>query len=419
MPEITESINSSIDPSANSINKEAGQDYRLSLLHKMEDIFDNIDVGERAKMYSAVKSAEWFKGFVRLPFVRLVSRFSLVTDNVHVCPLDSMENDFDQLGRLLHNNLEISDALMEALYMFSLSEPKDLSDEETGRDAGEFLNKAHSNLRLLTTFMKSIPIRSIACVIHNDYQWQLPQLSGGEEWFVKYKNAWKKIFEQKWALWEKECKKEALKLTLKNNFNLDEFPLLECRPWASLWGGLPFRYELTMGFLNWYMNEGFLRPEMILKKLQTEGSFRRKENQTLLIESFSTLISLSISLQTLHRNLSFNGEVGMLFNKLQEEHLRTLQTQTKVEQTIRKIESDCAPMLHQFGDASRNINRVIVGVLGLAKDSRFDTISNLNKLSGKNEEDFASQLEKTMQNMLAALDLVKELEVIDMQKTKI
>lgn len=419
MPEVTENINTNADPSANSERKDAGQNYRLSLLRKMEDIFDNIDAGSRAKMYATVKSTEWLRQFIRIPFMRLITLFSVVTDNIHTCPIDSLEDEFDQLGRLLRNNLELGDEVMEALYLFSVRGAKTTANEETGRDAGEFLSKAHSNLQLLTTFMKSIPIRSIACIVHNDYQWQLPMMSGGEDWFVKYKNAWKKIFEQKWASWEKECKKEALKSTLKNHFKLDEFPMLENRPWVDLWGGIAFRYELTIGFLNWFMKEGFLKPEIVLKRLQTEGSFRKKENQTLLFESFNTLISLSISLQGLVRNLSSNGEVGMLFNKLKEEHLRTLASQTKVEQMIRKIESDCATMLHQFGDACRSINRVLMGVLGQAKDSRFDTISNMNKLSNKNEEDFAVQVENTMRTLVAALDLIKELEVIDMQKTKL
>ena len=419
MPETSATMSASIDPYTNSDSKDARSEYRLSLLRKMEEHFDTLDATERAKMYSAVKSVEWLRHFVRLPFARLLTLFSTITDNVHTCPFDHFENDFDQLGRLLCNNLEISDELLESLYMFSIRKNKHASDEDTGREAGEFLGKAHANIRLLTTFIKSIPVRSIGCIVHNDYCWQLPMMSGGEDWFVKYKNAWKKIFEQKWASWEKDCKKEALKTTLKSNFALDEFPLLTDRPWADLWGGIPFRYELTIGFLNWFMSEGFLKPEIVLKTLQTEGSFRKKENQTLLFESFNTLISLSISLQGLVRNLAPGGEIGMFLNKFKEEHLRTLQTQTKVEQTIRRIESDCATMLHQFGEASRSINRVLMGVLGQSKDPRYDTISNLNKLNHKNEEEFAVQLEKTLMTFSAALDLIKELEAIDMQKTKL
>ncbi|WP_407429127.1 DUF5312 family protein [Treponema sp.] len=419
IPELTAEIEENTDPKKNAKDKEAKSEYRVSLLRKMEDLFENIDSSQKAKMYMAVKTAEWLRHFTRIPFTKFLTLFTSSANNQFTCPFDRFSEDFDQMGRILCNNLEISDELLEALHVFSLKERKIQDTDEANQEASVFLEKAHSSVQLLTTFIRNIPVRSLGCIVHNDFQWQLPFISGGEDWFVRFKNSWKKLFEQKWAVWEKECKKEFLKSNLKNNFGLDEFPLLDFRPWAEIWGGIHFRYELTAGFLNWFMKEGFLKSELVLKKLQTEGSFKRKENQTQLYESFNTLISLSISLQGLLRNLSPNGELGMVMNKLKEEHLKTLQIQTKAEQMVRKIESDVATMLHQFGEATRTINRVLAGILGKSKEPKYETITNLNKLNSKNEEDYVIQLEKTYTTFVSALDMIKNLESIDIQKTKI
>ncbi len=413
MQDFNNEMNENVDPYINPVTKEAKPELRIQLLHKMNDIFENLPTSDRQNMYDSVKSIEWLRQFVRLPFNRFLALFSNMGDNMQSCSLSQLDNEIDQFSKILCSGFRITDALLESLYLFSVR--KNISSS-TDVDAGNYMSRAHSNITLVRMFMTTIPLNSLGKIIHGDAHWIPDAFTGGEDWFVKYKNAWKRIFEAKWEAWTKDCHKEALKVSLKSTFNLDEFPYFPERPWKSIWGGVPFRYELTLGFLYWFMQKCFPGHEIILKSTMVEGTFIKKENQTTFSDDFNNFIQLSISLQNLTRRLASGGEIGMLFAKLQEDHLRNLQAQTKVEHTMRDIESDVSSAIHMFGDACRSMSMLLSGILGTKKDSRYDSITNLNRLQTKEGRLFSEALKEAKDHIDMGLYLIQELENLDSHK---
>lgn len=418
MSAVTTEITTSADPYSNPVTSVIKPDTRSTLLRRLEDIFDTIPPAEKKQMYDAAKATEWMKQFVKIPFARYLLMFSQESPTEFLCPFGQFEPEIDSFARIMCSSLEIPDEFLEALYLFAIRNSKHASDEESGRDAGEFLSKAHSNLGLLQMFVTSIPLRSIACLIHSESQWRVQSFSGGEDWFVKYKNTWKRIFDRKWTEWESDCKKEALRSTLKSTFGLDHFPYFPERPWTTIWGGIDFAYDTTLGFLYWFMREKFSVCELDLKTLIVQGAFNKKENYNILTESFGAMVQLSISFQELDRKLSYHGDIGVIFNKIHEEGSRTLQAQNKVDQMMREIESDVKSITSRFCDNARAINQVLSGILGLTKDPRFDTISNLNKMKDKNNEPFVKKLELCQNIISSALGFVIDLDNLDKKKAK-
>ena len=419
MPEVTEDIKTNADPYSNPVTANIPPDTRANLLKQLETIFETIPADSKARMYEAAKATEWMKQFIRLPYARLIMGFSQIESRQFICPFGDIETEIDNITRILSGATNIPDEFFEALYLFAVRNSKRLSEEESGRDAGEFLSKAHSSLGLLHMFVTSVPVRSVARLIHGDSQWRILPFSGGEDWFVRYKNKWKKIFDQKWAAWESDCKKEALLSTLKVVFDLDSFPKFPERPWEEIWDtGVQFAYASTLGFLNWFMREKFSVCELDLKTLIVQGSFNKKENYTTLVENFGAMVQLSISFQELERKLSIHGETGAMFNKIREDRSRTLQAQSKVDQMMRDLESDVKSLIHRFGDNARAINNILLGILGHTKDSRFDTVSNLSKMKDKDNKPFVTKIEESQQVIENAISFVLELEQLDKKKAK-
>ncbi|WP_294430082.1 DUF5312 family protein [uncultured Treponema sp.] len=418
MPAISEEIKTNADPYSNPVTADFPPDTRTQLLHKLEDIFDNIPAQDRAQMYNAAKATEWLKNFVRLPFPRLITQFSENDPRNYTCPFGQIEPDFDVFASVLCSAVDIPDEFTEALYLYAMKNSKNASNDETGRDAAEFLTKAHSYLSSLQMFMTSIPLRSIGRLIHIDSQWQPELIFGGEDWYVKYKNVCKKIFEQKWAAWESDCKKQALLSTLKFNFDLESFPQFPERPWEEVWTGNEFAYTSTLGFVNWFMRERFINCEMDLKTLLTQGTFNKSENFNMLSDAFNAMIQLAISFQDLERKLSVHGEWGAFFYMAKEEGARTIQTQNKLDKIMREIEADSKTFIHKFGDNARVINQVLAGILGYTKDARYDTVSNLQKIYTKNNEPFVRKLEAIKTLFENSIAFAMELESLDKQKAR-
>ena len=418
MPEVTSDIKSNADPFSNPITPEVKPEMRTQLIRKLEEIFDTIPAQDRARMYFSAKAFEWLRQFVKLPFSRAIAKFSSVNERNFYCNFDQLDSEITAFVSILCNSLSIPDEFLEALYMFSLRNSKREMSEEEGRDAGEFISQARSNISKIQVFMDTVPIRSLGCLIHNDYHWHVNLFSAGEDWFVKYKNTWKKIFEQQWTAWESECRKQALLTSLKTDFQLSSFPRFPERPWENLWNGLPFTYDTTLGFLNWFLREQFSSFEIDLKTVLVQGSFSKTENHTMLSDTFNSMVQLSISFQNFERKLSVHGELGGIFRKIEEERSRTLQAQNKVEQMMREIESDSKTLIHRFGEAARNLCQILSGILGLSKDPRFDTVTNLNKLTDKKNEPIIKKIEQAHASTENALHFLMELEQIDRQTQK-
>lgn len=416
MSDIEEQMNESVDPYSLPFENGQKPEQRMNLLRRMDEILNSIPTARRNYMYEAVRSYEWLKQFSKLPFDRFISLFSTVVEKNYNCAFSTLENEVSVFAKVLCNGLKIYEEVLEALYLFSRkgTSGRSLNSmDEVAEKAAEFMEKSKSQISMMRMFINTVPLKSIARIIYSDAAWVPENFTGGEDWYVRYKNHWRRLFEEKWKSWGIDCKKEQLKQGLERNFGLENFPLLPERPWALLWGGMPFRYELTAGFLNWYMKEKFPEYELPLKTIMLEGDFIKKENRAEFNDSFNKLIQVSVDLQTLNRVLSSGGEYGMIFNKLHNENLRSLQAHSKIESIIRGVESDVRSMILSFCDACRTLENCFTGIFLEKTDSRYDALTNLARLGGKNNDIFVKKLEEARRSISDCYALIRELEPID------
>lgn len=416
MSDIEEQMNESVDPYSLPFENGQKPEQRMNLLRRMDEILNSIPTARRNYMYEAVRSYEWLKQFSKLPFERFISLFSTVVEKNYSCAFSTLENEVSVFAKILCNGVKIYEEVLEALYLFSRKGTSGRSldsMDEVAEKAADFMEKSKSQISMMRMFINTVPLKSIARIIYSDAAWVPENFTGGEDWYVRYKNHWRRLFEEKWKSWGIDCKKEQLKQGLERNFGLENFPLLPERPWALLWGGMPFRYELTAGFLNWYMKEKFPEYELPLKTIMLEGDFIKKENRAEFNDSFNKLIQVSVDLQTLNRVLSSGGEYGMIFNKLHNENLRSLQAHSKIESIIRGVESDVRSMILSFCDACRTLENCFTGIFLEKTDSRYDALTNLARLGGKNNDIFVKKLEEARRSISDCYALIWELEPID------
>ena len=413
LPDVLSRMNTEADPYSNPISSEMHPELKVELSRNMEEIFQSISREEKNKMYEAVKSMEWLKQFVKLPFNRFISLFSNSREKVYTCPFSQLENEIGQFAKALSRQIVIGDDVLEAIYLFSMKGTHSGKNADSEADeAVQFMTKAKENMLAPKVFMSSVPIYSIGSIVHTDISWKPDSFSGGEDWFVKFKASWKKIFDQKWNTWVQECKKEALRETLKTHFALEQFPILPFRPWSGLWG-ITFKYEYTAGFLNWYFKERFSTYELNLKTLMVEGKFHKKENLASFTEAYNDFIQISVNFAELNRKLQNSGEIGSVFMKFRDGQMKSLQGQEKIETLLRKVESDITTILHMFGESCRMMNLILNGVLGIQRNANFDTISNFSSIQGRDNEKFMKQILETNKSLTEATRLVGELELVD------
>ena len=416
MPEISDEMDKQADPYSYSLNKEINSEMRTSLLRKMDDVLQGIAPDKKAEMYACVRSIEWLRQFTKLPFEGLLAKFTAVINDMKICAFDQVENEMASMARILCSGKTIPDEVLEALYLYSMHQTAvvdfdDIDQKSTGQ---AFMDTAAAQLSVISMFISTVPMRSVSCVVYNNALFVPEGFGGGEDWYVKYKAEWKKLFDRKWESWLRDCKKEKLKAKLMEYFEIAVFPAYPRRPWAELWGGVPFRYEMTLGFLNHFMKTEFTQYSKTLKVITLEGDFAIKENRLEFNDTTNEFANIDDSLDDLFMKLGNTGEYGAEFARYEETNKRTTAASQKIKSVMDDIEDAVASLINLFGEAARIMQKLLTGLLSTKVDSHYGNLTNIASIQGRDNKHFKEDLEKCKLGIDHAFEMLKELEPLDM-----
>lgn len=415
-PEVTQRMNSEVDPMSLPLDREVTGELRASFLRKMEEIIKELPPHRRSYLYQCAASVDWLYQFTKLPFERFVTAFGMGLTDSQVARFETVTSELNSFAKILCNGKSLPAEAFESIFLFSAKKMVPNSSEAKDDDsrAKEFMDKATSFMSIIHMFITSVPLRYVNKVVYNNIQWQPDQFTGAEDWFAKYKDHWKKLFDEQWNAWLKEKRRVGLNKRLKETFGIDAVPTLPVRPWANMWGsGVDFHFENTAGFLWWFVVKKQNEVTEPLKILLLEGQFINKDNRAEFANTLNELSMISSRMYDFEEDLSDKGQTGMVFEKLASDHLRTLAAQSKIDTLIIEKEAIIKSTKNSFCDQARSVLNILNGIFAEKKDTRYDGIHNLASIQGSQNANFRASLEKSQKVFGAALDVLKELEQID------
>ena len=419
-PEVTQEMDEQVDPYSLPLTREVTGELRSSFLRKMEEIIKNIPSHKRSYMYTCVTTIEWFYQLLKLPFDRFKNSFAQGIVDSYCCKFEVCSSELSAFSKVLCNGGPVPEEAITSLYLFSSNKIIPIDSEATDDDGRmkEFMDKATANISMIHMFVKTVPLRQVCRIAFNNVQWSPENFRGAEDWFVKYKEHWKKLFEQKWESWLRDKKKAMINSQLSSVFELEDFPMLPHRPWTQMWEGIPFHFEYTSGFIFWFMEQKYNEAVQPLKMLLLEGAFDNKDNRQEFANTLNDIMQVSNDVHQVNEDLSSMGQIGLVFDKIAANHLRTLQAQSKIESTMLNLEASVQNIKKNFCNDCRSIVKIVDGALGDRKDTRYDGVSNLNMLKGFGNATFKQNLKDSKDLFAAALDMIRELEPIDLPGNK-
>lgn len=415
-PEVTEQMDNDVDPYKLPLSREVTTELRTSFLRKLDEILKNIPSHRRSYMYSCVTVIEWFYQLSKLPFERFINSFSQGGIDTYSCKFEVVSNDLSAFARILCNGGTVPEEVLTSLYLYSANKivPSDSTAKSDDERMHEFMDKAAANISMIHMFVKTVPLKALARIAFNNVQWQPNNFTGAEDWFMKYKEQWKCLFDEKWGAWLRDKKKEAIHVRLEEVFGINDFPLMPQRPWTQMWEGIPFHFEYTGGFITWFFDKKYNEVIQPLKVLLLEGSFVNKDNRQEFANTLNDLSELYSDIFRMVDDLSSQGQIGIVFDKITANHLRTLQAQSKIESTMLTIETGIQQIKNSFCNDCRAIKKIVDGALGNKTDTRYDGVANITTINGAQNEKYQMQLINSVDCFTAALDTIKELEPIDL-----
>lgn len=409
-PEVVRQISEEVNPSNLSFDREVTNELKLSLVRKLDNIIQSMPSVKRSGLYNAICSVEWLKHFVHLPFSRILSSFK-EDDGELVCYFDSVKTEIGQLATILCNGKCIEHEVLEALYAFSCM--GDSTDDETFTvKMQKYLEAGSSQIALIKSFITTVPIRSIGVLVNNEALWFPQTPEGCEDWFIKFKNTWRKIFDCQWNQWISDRKKDVLFHSMKKTFGFEKMPLIPNRPWISLSVNVSFTYDYLIGFISTFYDRLYPEYRSLLKTVMLEGVFYQKDNLVELTDACEEMDRQRENLQNLITNLEPEGELGVLFNNLRYENLFIPKGKSKLDALMKSLESETAVIIGQWCSAARSIQLILGGIVSGTRNERYDTLSNLSALQGRSNGEFRKKLIEMQIGFNSALDMIKELEIL-------
>ena len=416
-PEISEKITADADPYTIPFEREATTELRVSLSKRMENLLKNIEPKTKEKLYSAVRSLIWLKQFSELPFIHFSSQFTAIISSSYTCPFTNAQTDYPAFARVLQSTSPIPKEALESLFLYSQRAALGgRANEDIEKALREFINKAVICFSSIQMFVSSVPVSSLGKVIFGDYEWQAENSGGGEDWFVKFKEEWKKIFESRWNSWLHDRKKNQLAVVLSEHFGLSDFPELREKPWTKLWGGVHFTCEMTAGLLVWYVENLSDEVMGVLNIVILEGVFIKKENRTELSEAINALVDIKQQTLDFIQSMTEDGAVGSIIYKYINDHTHTIKAQQLVSSMILNSETTIRNCAKAFCNSTRTIERIFHGILDDVKDKDYDSLQNLMTIRGVENRAFRDSMESTREKLNLLRSVFVEIEPLDMPK---
>ncbi len=420
MPDLSQRIDKEVSPYNLGLDREITTELRASLIRKMEEILAEIPQSDKAKLYSSVCALEWLKHFCKLPFDKLLKRFTSFLPGTFTCPVDAAAGEFASFAKVLCSGSIIHAEVIEALYLYSRQNSTDNPDElpipaasDKEDSASLYLKKSTEQIKLIKMFIQSVPFLKLTAVANNSSIWHTEKSIGGEDWYVRYKAHWRKLFDQKWELWIYDKRRKAAFDKIKAMLTCTDYPYIPNRPWRDVWDGIPFPLDHSIGFLYAFFQDLYPVYSKVLKLVLVEGEFTQRENRVEFTDTYNLLNHLSQSMIVFNDKLSVKGIYGGSFASIINESLRTIQGQARIDTLMNSINSEARLLISQFADASRSIQLITGGILHESKDPRYDTLSNIASILGNQNVQFRQRLHDTREGMINALEIIKELESLE------
>lgn len=413
-PEFKEAVKKACDPFQINFEKPLGQEARNNFLNKLDEVLSTMDAGMKDKIGAISQAFEWLKMFSKIPIVNMLNKFTSGGDG-RICMFVQIKTDFNEFLKVLCSKTEVTDEFISSL-IFTSADIKDLwkdtIPEFSQEEVSKIMGAASAEITKINMFCRKYPLRDLGKVINENSIFVPESFRTGDNWFAKYREQWRVIFDQRWRLWNKEYKKEELKKKMKLYFNLKDFQKFPYHPWKKYEDEFLFRFDLCLGFINYYFKQEYLKYASILNVITLEGDFQIKENRHEFTDIVADYNEIMDKLDVLVGQVSLGGEYGAEFMRY-EGSVKSTSSKEKLRIVINEIEESASYITEVFTNSAHKFETLVSAMLGEYATVYYGPLTNLNKIMGRDNSEFREKLSKFVHSMKHASEVINALREID------
>jgi hypothetical protein len=415
MEEVHKRLLSETDPEgiAEKSPEASEVEIRQIAFKAMEDAFAAITRDQRDAMYHNTRSLYCLKELSSFLYDRVIMAFGFGSSG-QTCPVTVVKDLLITLNNILFSLKEPPPLpLLESLFVFLVQEKISAPDFDMSREMRRLLTGSENALVTIRSFNKEVPLTRILRCACRDLGLSPAQISGGEDWFLVYREYWKRQIEGKYAEYMRGRKHRDLLNSFRYFLKGTNLKILDNVVSDSNPDGLPVSEALSLSFLLTFYSAVFISDiNKILRPILIDGEFFKRENRTEFTESYNDLIKLEDDIRKFERNIAPLGDYGKRYTLARQDISSLPVKRRKIQMVLEDASREAAEIIERSRVAMRTMINVLNGIMNRDPAGKYDTLGNLARLSGKTPV-FINGVADTVQSFQKTLQLLDDIDAME------
>jgi hypothetical protein len=390
-------------------------DIKGEMDRRFREILGEFPEAERKSIYRDSQSLERLKTFSEIDFATLLNHFHY--DPVRgesTCPVSEFSKRLLQLAGVLKNaKFPPSKTGLRALFLYGFREDRNRQKDFENYIKDEF-SRAEAALVRIRNFNRDVPLGLIAKVLAGDYNYTIEGLKGGEDWFVLFKKYWAARLSRMFGEYSRNLRTVAV---------IDKaYALLGIRNFEGIKFYHPSFYPQKTTLAHWrslsfilafYKNVFIPKFSKGLKILFLNGEFYKTENRVEFTDTYNFLNTVNEKLFFFEKQLAPDTEIGKIIEALKKEKSSPDVILKKMEPVIKKADAQALTLVEDTINALKSLNKILNGILYSEAGGKYDTLSNISYIGGKENVLLRKDWEKIVGLSYEVYQVLHELRTVE------
>ncbi|MBN1797426.1 MAG: hypothetical protein JW822_02545 [Spirochaetales bacterium] len=391
---------------------------KLEMERRLRDILDNIPEEERKKTYLDSQALYYLYSFCMFPFEELLERFNYNHFKGKLsCEFSDISKKLVDLAEIMQSVVvPPSVSALKAVFLYFNEDNLEESDFNLEDQLTEEFKRTEEALVKIRLFNKKIPLVILLKIVKKNYCFSIEALKGGEDWLVLYKNYW---LTRLGGLYKEYMNKMRIN---KIEEQVLEFLKVKDFPQVKYYHPHYYGRELVIGhWRSLALIKGFalnmfpgimLRP---LKILLVNGEFYKDSNRVEFTDCFNYVSNLGNTITAFEKKLTPpEGEYALKLEKITENKSPPKIELKNTQMLFKKIDSQAREILDQTTSYLQTLKLLVNGVLYSEMGGKYDTISNIGFIGGRENPLLVKDWEKILHLIRQLLEILNNIRTIEL-----
>ncbi|MDR0389214.1 MAG: DUF5312 domain-containing protein, partial [Spirochaetaceae bacterium] len=153
-----------------------------------------------------------------------------------------------------------------------------------------------------------------------------------------------------------------------------------------------------------------------LRPILLDGEFYKRENRTQFTEAYNDLMKIGDAVRSFDYRLSSEGDYGRRYEAARGDMSSLPVKRRKIQIVVQEASEESMKMITNARDALKIMVQVLNGILRRDTTGIFDTLSNIQSLSGKNSSALLGRIDGAVEKLESALKLLDEVNFLETGK---